>query len=182
MKKYKTIHHNMKYTLLLLTVLCIACSNPQNDLKKQIQEKEHALQADTALTPDKTKGNDMVKLYVEYADKYPDDTLSGTYLFKAGDIANKMRQPQQAVDLFGRVLKYKENSNLPLALFLMGFISETELNDKAKAKPYYESFIEKYPNHELADDVKANLASFNKTDEEIVRGFMIEEPDTLSAK
>jgi TolA-binding protein len=173
----------MKNTLLLLTVLCIACSNPQAKLKSQIEEQEHLLNAaKSTVAPDKTKGNDMIKLYVEYADKFPDDTLSATYLFRAGDVAQNLMQREQSLQMFQRVLKYENSSNRPLALFNVAFIYEDSFNDKAKAKPYYEEFVKKYPDHELADDVQSNLSHFNKTDEELIREFEMKnlQKDTLA--
>ena len=157
--------------LLFLMLLSASCIRPQVKLQKEIKVKESFLMADTSIIPERQKANDMIKLYINYADKFQDDTASGTYLFKAGDLAFKVRQPAQAVELFGRVQRYPTNQNVAVSLFLQGFIAETELNDKTQAKKYYESFLQKYPQHDLAGDVQITLANLGKSDEELVREF-----------
>ncbi len=174
----------MKQLLIILSVILItSCTQPQVEFREKIENAEKALWADSSVTPDRAKANDMIKMYVEFADKFQDDTSSGTYLFKAGDIAYRIRQPQQALDLFGRVQRYYLNPKAAVALFLQGFINETELNDKVKAKEYYESFLKKYPDHELAKDVRITIGNLNKTDEEIVKEFeaKLQMQDSLAA-
>lgn len=173
----------MKYLITILTILTfISCTQPQVKVRKQIEEAEKALMSDSSLTPDRAKANDLIKLYISYADQFQDDTAAGSYLFKAGDIAFRIRQPQQALDLFARVQRYPANPKAAIALFLQGFINETELNDKAKAKTYYESFLEKYPNHELSNDVRVTITNLSKSDEELIREFeqKLHEQDSIA--
>jgi tetratricopeptide (TPR) repeat protein len=174
----------MKYQLIIITLFTLAsCTPPQEKTRKQIDAAEKALMADSSLTPDRAKANELIKLYISYADQFQDDTAAGSYLFKAGDIAFRIRQPQQALELFGRVQRYPANPKAAVALFLQGFINETELNDKAKAKSYYESFLEKYPNHELANDVRVTIANLGKSDEELVHEFEqhLQQQDSIAA-
>ncbi len=140
--------------------------------------------ADSSMSPNRDKANNLIGLYIEFADKFQDDSSSGTYLFKAGDMAFRIRQPQQALELFGRVQRYPANAKAAVALFLQGFINETELNDKVKAKEYYESFLQKYPNHELAKDVRITIQNLGKSDEQLVREFeeKLKQQDSLAKK
>ncbi|RMG37345.1 MAG: outer membrane protein assembly factor BamD, partial [Methanobacteriota archaeon] len=52
------------------------------------------------------------------------------------------------------------------ALFMLGYINANHLNNLEKAKKYYTEFLEKYPNHELADDAKYELDNLGKNVEE----------------
>lgn len=53
------------------------------------------------------------------------------------------------------------------ALFMMAYINANHLNNLDKARQYYTEFLEKYPNHELADDAKYELDNLGKDIEEL---------------
>jgi tetratricopeptide (TPR) repeat protein len=175
----------MKYILLLTTLITfVSCTQPQVKYRNKIEEAEKAIMADSSMSPDRAKANDLIKLYIDFADRFQDDSSAGTYLFKAGDIAFRIREPQKALELFGRVQRYPANAKAAVALFLQGFINETELNDKVKAKEYYESFLQKYPNHELSKDVRITIQNLGKSDEDLVREFeeKLKLQDSLATK
>lgn len=48
------------------------------------------------------------------------------------------------------------------ALFMIGFVNANYLKNFEKARKYYSEFLEKYPNHELADDAKYELENLGK--------------------
>jgi tetratricopeptide (TPR) repeat protein len=174
----------MKYIILSLALISLfACTQPQVKYRKEIAEMEKAYKADSAMGPDREKTQKLIKAYIDYADKFQDDSSSGTYLFRAGDLSYRIRQPQQALDYFERMQRYQTNSKTSTALFLQGFIYETEMNDKAKAKTYYEKFLQQYPNHEFADDVRFTLDNLGKSDEELIREFEAKQKqDSVAAK
>ena len=148
-----------------------SCNNPQQQLKKQIADEENVLFADSNKTLAAPRAGELLKLYVSYADQFKDDSMSAEFLFKAGDLANNLHKPVEAIELLGRVQEYKTYSKVPLALFLQGFIAETELNDLEHAKQYYETFLHKYPHHQLSNDVQASLNNLGKSPEELIREF-----------
>lgn len=158
------------YFLLLFSIT--SCTSSQEKLNEQISEKQKELYSDSSMVPDENKAKEMIKLYVDYADKYPEDTISATYLFKAGDLSSKMNETKQAIDLFERMIKkYPDHNSTPYALFLQGFIYENQVGDPAKAKPYYEAFLKNYPDHPIARDVTFSLENLGKTPEELIREF-----------
>ncbi len=53
------------------------------------------------------------------------------------------------------------------ALFMMGYLNANHLNNLEKARKYYTEFLEKYPNHELADDAKYELENLGKDVEDL---------------
>ena len=163
-----------KITLLIVistSILITSCSSEQQKMQTTIETSEQQLKNDSSALPDKQKAADMIHLYVAYANKFQDDSMSAEYLFRAADLTNGMHQPQQAIELYQRVQRYATYAKTPIALFLQGFVAETELQDMQKAKGYYEKFLKQYPDHKLASDVQTTLDNLGKSPEEIIREF-----------
>ncbi len=74
------------------------------------------------------------------------------------------------------VTNYPDSKAAPYGLFLNGFIFENNEYDLAKAKTRYELFLQKYPNHKLANSVKSSLKNLGKSPEDIIKGA--NQPDT----
>jgi TolA-binding protein len=68
--------------------------------------------------------------------------------------------------------KYPNSKRAPFCLFMQGFIYENNLHSPEMAKKLYEEFMKKYPNNELAKDVKFALDNLGKSDEEIMNAIM----------
>ena len=83
-----------------------------------------------------------------------------------------LRKFNEAVGVYSRISKeFPAYEKAPHSLFLEGFSYENDLADTAKARVRYQDFIEKYPKHELADDVQFSLDNLGKSPEEIIKGF-----------
>lgn len=163
-----------KIFLLLITtvsILMMSCGSGKQKLQTEIDGLEQKLRKDPSALADKQKAADMIHLYLNYADQFQDDSMSAEYLFRAADITNGIKQPEKAIALYERVLHYQNYTKTPIALFLQGFISETELQNMNKAKEYYEKFLKQYPNHKLASDVQVTLSNLGKTPEELIKEF-----------
>jgi outer membrane protein assembly factor BamD (BamD/ComL family) len=164
-------------SLIILTSVFLlfgitSCSSKKQKLTDEIQEQEKSLYSDSSMVPDPVKAKKIIDSYVSYADQFPEDTLSANYLFKAGDISSKINEIDQAIQLFARLLKtYPENRNAPFAIFLQGFIYENQAGNPVKAKPYYEEFLRKYPDHPIAGDVSFSLENLGKSPEELIKQF-----------
>ena len=155
-----------------LSMLLISCGNEKQKMQYQISSSEQKLKNDSTTTViDKQKAADVIHQYLAYADKFQDDSMSAEYLFRAADVTNGIRQPDKAIELYQRVQRFQTYSKAPIALFLQGFIAETELRDTQKAKEYYEKFLKQYPNHNLANDVQVTLANLGKSPEELIKEF-----------
>lgn len=159
-------------TFLVFIIAISSCSSPQEKLANEINALEQSIYKDSSMVPDTASASKVIKLYMSYAEKFPSDTSSPSYLFKAGDIASKMNETQSAIDIFQKLkTNYPEHKNAAYALFLQGFISETQEGNPAKAKPYYEEFLKKYPDHPIAPDVAFSLENLGKTPEELIMQF-----------
>ncbi len=168
-------------SLLILITLLAACSSPREKIIKEIDVKEKQLYSDSSMVPDPGKAKEIIALYTRYATEFAEDTISASYLFKAGDISSKINETHQAIKLFGRMNeKYPEHPSTPYALFLQGFIYENQLGDPMKAKPYYEAFLKKYPDHPIAGDVSFSLENLGKSPEQLIREFEAREQEKNS--
>lgn len=157
--------------LTAISFLIISCGSVQKKMQKEIDAGEQKLKNDSSAMPDKQKAADMIHLYLAYADKFQDDSMSAEYLFRAAELTNGIRQPDKAIALYQRVLRYPAYSKTSIALFLQGFIAETELKDDQKAKEYYGKFLKQYPDHPLANDVQITLANLGKSPDELIKEF-----------
>ncbi len=173
-------NNSIVYTLsCIMAILLYSCSDPKQELTAKITECEKHLYSDSVAVPDQAKAKEIIELYIQFAEKYPDDTISAGYLFRAADVSSKINETHQAVQLFGRMIeKYPDHRNAPFALFLQGFIYENQVGDPAKARPYYEAFLQKYPDHPLASDVSFSLEHLGKTPEELIREFESRQTDS----
>ncbi len=168
---------NMDRTTLisLLTILSflVSCGNSEKSkLAKSIKVMEDTLFSETHPAIDMTMTTKLVDTYIEYADKYPNDSLAPVYLFKAGDIAMNLLDPNKAIQIFDRILtEYPTYEKTPHCLFLKGFIYENELKNLEMARQIYQEFLTKYPTNEFADDVKISLDNLGKSPEELIKEF-----------
>jgi len=121
---------------------------------------------------DKTKAQRLVDTYNVFTGKFPKDAESANYLFKTAEVLRSLRKFNEAVGVYSRIGKdFPDFEKAPHSLFLEGFSYENDLNDLKKAEVRYQDFIEKYPKHELADDVQFSLDNLGKSPEDIIKGF-----------
>jgi outer membrane protein assembly factor BamD (BamD/ComL family) len=68
-----------------------------------------------------------------------------------------------AVENFKIILeKFPEGETAAQSTFMLGFIYANSLENLEEAKKYYTLFIEKYPDHDLADDAQYELNNLGK--------------------
>ena len=99
----------------------------------------------------------------------PCNPKSPDYLYRAGEIARSLRTLPKALSIYDWILEeYPDFSKTPTVYFLKGFILENNADDKEGARKMYKEFIDKYPNHDMADDVGFLLENLDKSDEQIL--------------
>ncbi len=170
MKLYRPI------ALLFFITFLVGCSSEKEQLMNEIKKAESGLVNDVSLVVDPEKGKAVKDLYLKFAGLYPDDTLSASYLFKAADLSNSMRDPNTAVELLGRLLnKYPTHQRCASALFMQAFIYDTELHSKEAAKRRYKEFVQRFPDHPLAPSAQATFEQLEMgiSDEELVKKFQM---------
>jgi tetratricopeptide (TPR) repeat protein len=162
--------------LLFITVILagITSCNPKTSWKKSaIETKEKNLMEQAKHGRVDTAGvNELLNAYESYADAYPADTAGANYLFKAADFYRYMKKPYKSIDIYRKIYaNYPGFEKRPYALFLQGFMFENEVRviDSAKAK--YQQFLDTYPNHPIAKDVRITLNNIGKSPEQLIQEF-----------
>ena len=166
----------------LLMGLCalVACTRPQVSLQEKISVAENALDLDSMPIPSKNKATELIKMYLDYADNYKDDTLSPSYLFKAGEMSIAVGKFDQSIELFGRLQRYPNSNKAGSALFMQGFVAENHKHDVEQAKVFYQKFLEKYPDHVLANDCRMLLQQLSLSPEALIEMFEKQNGMTVS--
>lgn len=172
MKKPTTMISATQRTYLycfLTAVLFTACIRPQERQQRKIETLEQELSAAGEGMPSFELADSLVKMYADYALAYQDDTLSPSYVFKAGELCMKVQRYREAIGYFNQVQRYRNFRRLGEALFFQGFIYDAQLQDTANARSKYEQFIQNYPQHALADDARHLLENLVLTPDELIR-------------
>ncbi|MEW6469538.1 MAG: tetratricopeptide repeat protein [Bacteroidota bacterium] len=115
--------------------------------------------------------NSAVKSHLAYAERYPGEKDAALYLFRASDVAiNDLNQPALSVKILeDLVRRYPDFKELPICYFQLGTTYDNRLQDTAKTRMYYDLFLEKYPNHELAPQVRTLKTLVGKNIDDIIR-------------
>ncbi len=96
--------------------------------------------------------------------EYPNGQYGGWAQFALAESYRFKNQPREALDNYK--LFYEQHPDMQpsaLSLFLTGYIYNNNLQVYDSAKIFYEQFLLKYPNHDLAPTVKFELASLGKS-------------------
>lgn len=161
---------NTLFTLIVAAIL-VSCSSKESALET-IGELEIKLYSENKTAFDKDIAKDLVASYRDYVATYPEDEKSPGILFKAGEVSMGMESTDDALACYKQVYTdYPDYERASTALFLEGFVYETQTTSLVKAQKCYNEFIDKYPDHTLADDAKFSLKNLGKSDEEIIREF-----------
>ena len=158
--------------ILALVAALASCGSSNEKDAAEIQTAEDTLFSTSEGFIDKAKALELVDLYVDYANSYPDDSLAVEYLFKGAEFCLNLGEGQRAITLYNRVIQeYPDFRKVPECLFLKGYVYENYLGDLDNAKAIYLEFIEKYPDNEFADDAEISIQNLGKSPEELIKQF-----------
>jgi len=139
-------------------------------MSAQIFKMESAVKSSPKI--DTVATSELLSAYQNFSAKYPDDSLSPEYLYKAAGLAVGLKRGLQAVFLYEFINHtypgYRRN---PECLFMEAFTYENTLGNIGKAKELYNEFLSRYPDHELADDALTAIKFLGKSPEKIVSEF-----------
>ncbi len=157
---------------LAFIILIASCQSPEKKAQNRLIGMEKDLAKDTSKAPDKKKLYNVFNAYKNFVDSFPRNDSVPEYLYRAGRLASGLTYLIEAVNCYEKVFsKYQTSKRAPFCLFMEAFIYENQLHGTEKAKKLYEEFMKKYPNHELAKDVKFSLEHLGKSDEELIKEF-----------
>ena len=159
----------MLASILLLT----ACKESKSKIESQIKEDQSVLYGDgKSFNFDKTKAEALIASYDKYITAFPQDEKTPSYIFNQSEVYATLKDYDKSIACYQKVYNdYKDSDKAATCLFMLGFTYEDKIKDLNKAKTYYEEFLAKFPNHELADDVQFSLSNLGKSPEEIMKQF-----------
>jgi len=156
--------------LVLFGLIFVACSPSRQKRQEEIKSIETRLFGESSLGFNKASADTLINLYTNFAEKYPEDSLTPGYLFKAANLAMTMQDGPQALTLFNRILtKYPDDPKSSMSLFFVAFVQENLMQNLDKAKETYLLFLEKYPESDFADDAQMSLENLGKSLEQILK-------------
>jgi outer membrane protein assembly factor BamD (BamD/ComL family) len=166
----------MKIKLLFISsaLICFlfSCKPESDQMADKIKETEKQLVNDSTKMLNRELAEKELTAYVEFTEKFPEDSRSEEFLYKAAELANSMGKTPVALDYYHSFTeKYPQSKKAPYALFLQAFIYENQLKNLDKARELYTSFLTSYPDHELAKDARFSLDNLGKTEEELIKMF-----------
>ncbi len=120
--------------------------------------------------PDPGQISHYKKALLKYAANFPEDSITITYLTKAGEVARLERQFEEAIRIYDNIIvRYPDNAGTAKALFMKGFTYENDLGNPDSAGAAYMLFLEKYPDDGMAEDARFLLKNLGKKPEEVLK-------------
>lgn len=158
-------------TIAAAALLIVSCNHAPKELTyDQLHDSIESLnQQIDAASPmdavDTALGNSMLSLCVEFADKYPDDTLAALYLHRAAHVALSMDLIDDMVACYDRIIdNYPDYEKLDECYYEKG-IALDNAGRKDQARKAYQDFLDEYPDHFLADDIRKAIPLLDMSDE-----------------
>jgi len=104
------------------------------------------------------------ELFEEAVNRYPAQAYAESSLARLAVIYNNdVKDPRKALDAYRRFYTlFPSSKQAPTMLFLSGFLLNNELRMIDSAKLVYETFLQKYPQHELAASARFELENLGK--------------------
>lgn len=144
----------------------------QATLKAHIDQLEAKLIANTDPEPNVKEAQELIDKSMEYIHAFPDHANSPAYLFRAGEVYVGIGKYEKALELWEKLkTDYKDHEKASIAVFLQGFVCENNLSDTEKAKTYYNTFLNKYPDHKYVDQVQMLLKNIDIAPEDLIKSF-----------
>ena len=149
--------------ILILTILIIIISScglfkSAEDLFSEAEQKRNMGEAKAAL-----------ELLQKVVDKHSDHEIAPNAQYLIAEIYYRdLRDFTMAINQYENLMvQFPESKQVPISLFMQGFIYANKLADFENAKDHYSQFLQKYPNHELFQSVGFELKYLGRDIKEI---------------
>jgi outer membrane protein assembly factor BamD (BamD/ComL family) len=153
--------------------LISACGDNRNEAIENIKNIEKKLLDAQGIPKDDQSAYNLQVIYDDFAVRFPDDPKAPEYLFKTAEIGLNIKGGgESTVKVLEKFLTmFPNDKRAPDALFLLGYVYDNQINNDAKAKEFYTSFLKKYPKHPYGKDAEMSIKNLGKSDEELIREF-----------
>ena len=171
-----------KIALLILAAVVFAACGPNREKTieniKAFEDNafESSIAADTAVA------DQLTNLYLDFAKRFPKDSLAPVYLLKAGEAQSNVLHTQRSIEIFDRVISdYPDFEDIALAYFLKGtaYDNNSQYDD---AKAAYQEFVDRYPDHYLAEGARQIIPRIGMSPEEMLADILEHANDTIIAQ
>lgn len=157
-----------------IAIIMISCQ-PQVkvDEKEQIVNRidtlEYCMYNSKEKLLDDKKPNEVIHLYKEFIKKYPEDSMSVVYNFKAAQVELRLGKSLLAIKtLDSLIIRYPDAEIVPNVLQFKAYILDDRLNNYNEARDVLTQLIENYPESDLVDNAKAYRENLGKSFDEII--------------
>lgn len=171
----KTVKHFSFYFLAFGLILA-SCGNKEkaldhDELIDSIGNMEQRLAA-YSITADTAKANQMLSLYNQFVESYPDDSLAPVYLMNAAEININLSNYEQGLNLLDSIITlYPGFEEIGMCQFLKGQAYEQN-QQYDLAREAYTEFVTNYPDHVLAADTRKMIPLVGLTPEEQLEAIL----------
>lgn len=154
--------------ILLIGLFVFSCSS----------KSDKEIFGDAVKLLEENKIPESISLFEKVVNDFAESELAPQALIQLAGIYHSKKLPsvsprnslERADSLFYLVFeKYPESDDAPLGLFMAGFIQANELGDYRKATATYNTFLNNYPDHDMAISAKQELDNMGLTPDEILR-------------
>lgn len=164
---------HMKKTLLLLAgVLILAACGPNRDKQVATIEEHESEMSMLDVSVDEDKAHEMIGLYRQFVNDFPDDSLAPVYLMRVADISITLGETEQAINVLDSIVNiYPGFEEAPFCLFQKGYAYEAS-EQYDQARQCYQQFVDEYPDHYMAADTRKMLPYIGLSPEEMFEAIM----------
>ncbi|MBR1644174.1 MAG: tetratricopeptide repeat protein [Bacteroidales bacterium] len=163
------------FLLCLICLVATACGPSRDKELDTINRYEDSLVQQGLILND-ALGKEMLRLYVQFANDFPTDSMSPLYLYRASDIASSLSMYDESLQYLNRIIdEYPEFEEASTCLFLKANVFENcmMLDSATQA---YNDFLASFPDHPLAESARIALQYVGLSDEEMFRRIMANAP------
>lgn len=163
---------------LLLSILVLLSCEQQNPDQKAITDLEKQLGTE----PSEALANELNGLYLDYINKYPEDTDShARYLYRAAALEYRMDRHSGAASLLQMLIsEYRTHPLSAEGAHLLGTIYEEQLQSPEVAQTLFQAFEQAFPDYKDMDDIRSKIGEVG-LDERLVKLYSeIFDPNTGS--
>jgi len=163
---------NSVIAVIIMSAFFTGCKPSRDKTVLEIKNLETSLYSQQTMTLNKAKGDSLLKMYDDFITRFPADSLSPVYLFKATNLTITEGDGNKSLALLDQFVRnFPDHPKVPVCLFFKGYVYENILKNMDLAKKNYLLYIEKYPNGDFVKDAQMSIKNLGKTPEQMIMEF-----------